>query len=109
MTDYSKENFVLNEAMKRASESTTEFLENFGDRDCCGFAWVTIHPANCRMAKAAVALGIAHKNYAGGVRVHNPSKSGTQALSALECGAESFVQTLRSAGFMKAYMNSRMD
>jgi hypothetical protein len=34
---------VVLEAVAEAAKATNDFLAKHGDRDCCGFAWVTVY------------------------------------------------------------------
>ena len=102
---------VVAMAKRVASAATAKFLAVHGDRDCCGFAWVTVYDVklSTKVGKAFAAAGFS-KAYGGGIQLWNPSGSNTQALTAKEKGAEAFVEVLR-AEFpgIKAYAGSRMD
>jgi hypothetical protein len=74
----------------------------------CGFAWVTIKPANCKAAKYLVAKGMARKAHGGGVSVWNPVGSFTQNMDIKEAGARAFAEVLKEHG-INAYSDSRMD
>jgi len=98
-------------AMAAASNATVEYLYKHGDRDCCGFAWVTIYDVklSTKLGKHLVKLGFS-KAYGGGIQLWNPSKNYTQALTAKEKGAEAYAEVMRKAfPNMKIYAGSRMD
>ena len=96
-------------AVAAAQKATQDFLAKHGDRDACGFAWVTVHGVklNTKLGKALKAAGFA-KAYGGGIQLWNPSGSYTQAITAKEVGAEAYAEVLQKAG-IKAYAGSRMD
>ena len=99
---------AVSEAFEQASKATKSFLSTHGDRDCCGFAWVVVKPANSKLAKYLKTLG-ASNAYRGGVQVWNPSGHPTQALTAKEEGAYAFAKVLRDRLGVWAYAESRMD
>lgn len=74
----------------------------------CGFAWITISPANSRLARWLVSRGLARKNtYEGGVTfyVHDFN----QSLAKKETYAHAFAKVFRDAGFSRVWAHSRMD
>lgn len=110
---------VLDEAFAAAEAKASEWLEKYGDRDCCGFAWVTIKPARGPLVNALKAHPKArvHKNYGagGGIQLWNPSGNPTQSMTPKEDGASAFVEVLRKHGItketsgMEIWTGSRMD
>jgi hypothetical protein len=74
----------------------------------CGFAWVTVKPANCKVAKYLVGKGMARKAHTGGVTVWNPVGSFTQNMDIKEAGSRAFADVLKQHG-INAYSESRMD
>jgi len=96
-------------ALVVAAQATREFLEKHGDRDACGFAWVTVYGVklNTKLGKAMKAAGF-RKAYEGGIQLWNPSGSYTQAITAKEEGARAYADMLTRAG-ITAYAGSRMD
>lgn len=72
----------------------------------CGFAWITIKPANSAFANWLKARGLASKAYGGGVSiwVHDYN----QSMQKKETYAHAFAKVLRDAG-INAYAGSRMD
>lgn len=72
----------------------------------CGFASVTVKPANSKFAKFLVANGLGRKAYNGGVSmsVHQFN----QSLQKKEAYAYAFARVLNEHG-IKAYVDSRMD
>ena len=80
--------------------------EYFVSDGVCGFASVTVKPANCKFAKYLVANGLGRKAYNGGVRmsVHDFN----QSLQKKEAYADAFAKVLRDNG-INAWSESRMD
>ena len=102
---------ALNEAGIQARSAAKAFLQQHGDRDCCGFAWVNVWGvrSNSKLGKALQAAGF-RKDYTGSLQLWNPSKAGVQSLNVLEAGAEAYAQVLRDKlGLEKVYAGSRMD
>jgi hypothetical protein len=91
-----------------AQKATTDFLARYGNRDACGFAWVTVNEkGSTKLGRALKALGF-EKAYGGGLQLWNPSGSYTQCITALEEGARAYAEVLEANG-IKAYVGSRMD
>ena len=79
----------------------------------CGFAWVSLRPANSAFAnflkkEATALIGVTARtdSYAGGVRL--PVFAFNQSLTRKEAYAGAFAKVLGDAGF-RAYADSRMD
>jgi hypothetical protein len=99
---------VHNQASKAAAEATQLFLNRNGDRDCCGFAWVTVREkGSTRLGRALKSVGF-RPAYGGGLQLWNPSRSYTQSITALEEGADAYARVLKAHG-VDAYTGSRMD
>ena len=99
------------EAVAEAAKATNDFLAKHGDRDCCGFAWVTVYDvrSNSKLGKALAGYGF-RKAYGGGLQLWNPSGMGVQSISVLEAGAEAYAQVLKDKlGLDKVYAGSRLD
>ena len=98
------------EASKAAIDATNSFLAAHGDRDCCGFAWTSVFKvrSNSKLGKALIAVGFRKNEYERCLQLWNPSKSGTQAISAKEAGAIAYTNVLRKYG-IEAYAGSRLD
>lgn len=102
---------ALNEAGIQARTAAKQFLNDHGDRDACGFAWVDVYGvrSNSKLGKALQAAGF-RKSYTGSMQLWNPSKFGVQSISVLEAGAEAYAQVLRDKlGLEQCYAGSRMD
>lgn len=96
-------------AMTLASQATQQYLAKNGDRDACGFAWVTTYEkGTTKLVRELKKFGF-RKSYNGGYQLWNPSKSGTQSISALEAGADAAADFLTKALGVKFYSGSRMD
>jgi hypothetical protein len=102
---------ACNEAAMAARTAAKAFHAQYGDRDCCGFAYVNVYGvrSNSKMGKALQAAGF-RKDYTGSLQLWNPSKFPTQSLNILEAGAEAYAQVLRDKlGLEKVYAGSRLD
>jgi hypothetical protein len=101
---------ACNEAAQQARTATKAFLAKHGDRDACGFAWVTVYDvrSNSKLGKALATYGFS-KAYGGGLQLWNPSGNPTQCITAKEEGAEAYAKVLSSKLGLKAYAGSRMD
>jgi hypothetical protein len=72
----------------------------------CGFASVTVKPANSKFAKFLIANGLGRKGYGGGVCMS--IRQFNQSLTKKEAYAYAFASVLNEHG-IKAYVDSRMD
>jgi hypothetical protein len=101
---------ACNEAAQQARTATKAFLAKHGDRDACGFAWVTVYDvrSNSKLGKALATYGFS-KAYGGGLQLWNPSGNPTQCITAKEEGAEAYAKVLKDKLGLKAYAGSRMD
>lgn len=100
---------VMQEAQQAAATATQSFLAKHGDRDACGFAWVTVYEkGSTKMGRALLKAGFS-KAYGGGLQWWNPSGSYTQCISAKEEGAQAAARVLRERLGVEAYAGSRMD
>lgn len=100
---------VVLEAVAEAAKATEDFLAKHGDRDACGFAWVTVYEkGSTKMGRALIAAGFS-KAYGGGLQMWNPSGSWTQCITAKEVGAEAAAKVLTERLGVKAYAGSRLD
>ena len=96
-------------ATQAAAKATEDFLAKHGDRDACGFAWVTVNErGSTKLGRALKAVGF-KPAYGGGLQLWNPSGNWTQCITAKEEGAQAYADVLRAAGIMNAYAGSRMD
>ena len=100
---------VHNSATQAAAKATEDFLAKHGDRDACGFAWVTVYEkGSTKLGRALKAVGF-KPAYGGGLQLWNPSGSWTQCITAKEVGAQAYADVLKQAGIEQAYAGSRMD
>ena len=100
---------VHNTATQAAAKATEDFLAKHGDRDACGFAWVTVYEkGSTKLGRALKAVGF-KPAYGGGLQLWNPSGNWTQCITAKEEGAQAYANVLRQAGIVNAYAGSRMD
>ena len=100
---------IHTEATTAARTAASDFLTKHGDRDCCGFAWVTVYDVklSSKDGKAFKAMGF-DKAYGGGIQLWNPSGIPTQSITAKEDGSRAYANILQANGY-KAYAGSRMD
>lgn len=99
------------EARAAAAQATREFLAKNGDRDMCGFAWVTVYEkGSTKVGKALLAQGF-RKGYGkgAGLDLWNPSGHPTQSITAKEEGAIAAAKVLSERLGVKAYAGSRLD
>ena len=97
------------EACARAAQVTEQFLAQHGDRDACGFAWVTVYEkGSTKLGRALLKQGF-RKAYGGGLQMWNPSGSHTQCISAKEEGAIVAARILTERLGVRAYAGSRLD
>ena len=100
---------VLDTAQSAARKATEDFLAKHGDRDACGFAWVTVYEkGSTKLGRALKSVGF-KPAYGGGLQLWNPSGHGTQSMSVKEEGARAYAEVLRKFGIEKAYAGSRPD
>ena len=100
---------AVQEAKAEAAKATNAFLAQHGDRDACGFVWVTVYEkGSTKLGRALLKNGF-RKAYGGGLEMWNPSGSYTQAITAKEVGAEAAARVLTERLGVKAYAGSRMD
>jgi hypothetical protein len=76
------------------------------DDGACGFAWVTVRPANCAFANWAKKTGLMRKAYDGGVQ-YWVSEFG-QSVDRKTAFAGAYARVLSEAG-INAYAGSRLD
>jgi len=99
---------IVAEARAAAAKATEQFLQTHGDRDACGFAWLTVYEkGSTKLGRALIKEGFS-KAYSGGLQLWNPSGSYTQAITAKEEGAIAAARVFEKHG-IKAYAGSRMD
>ena len=92
-----------------AREAAAAAHARIGERDACGFAWVTVFDvrSNSKLGKMLAEHGF-RKAYGGGLQLWDPSKHPTQSVSVLEAGASAMAAELKAAG-LTAYAGSRLD
>ena len=80
-----------------------------GERDACGFAFVTVYDVRCnsKVGKLLANYGF-RKAYGGGLQLWDPSKHPTQSVSVLAAGADAMARELKAIG-LTAYAGSRLD
>ncbi len=90
-------------------EAAADMHSKIGERDACGFAWVTVYDvrSNSKVGKLLANYGF-RKAYNGGLQLWDPSKHPTQSISVLEAGADAMAKELQALG-LKAYAGSRLD
>ena len=99
---------VHNTASAAAAKATANWISAHGDRDCCGFAWVTVREkGSTKLGRALKSVGF-KPAYGGGLQLWNPSGNSTQSITAKEEGADAYAKVLKQYG-VDAYSGSRMD
>ena len=101
---------IHEEGIVAAQQATQDYLAKHGDRDCCGFAWVTCYEkGTSKFVRELKKLGF-RRSYSGGYELWNPSGSYTQCITAKEVGADAYIKVMRKYfPEIKIYSNSRMD
>ena len=100
------------QALVEAHRKAQDWLQQHGDRDACGFAWVDIYGvrSNSKLGKALIANGFRKDSYRKSLCYWNPAQVGAQSVSALEAGANAFVQVFRNTfDDIRIYAGSRLD
>ena len=96
-------------ATHAAAKATEDFLAKHGDRDACGFAWVTVYEkGSTKLGRALKAVGF-KPAYGGGLQLWNPSGNWTQCITAKEQGAQAYADVLTKFGIENAFAGSKMD
>ena len=100
----------LNEAMKSAKAAAADMYAKIGERDCCGFGWVTVYDvrSNSKLGKLLAKHGFS-KAYNGGLQLWDPAGYPTQSISVKEAGAYAYAAVLQEELGLKAYGGSRLD
>ena len=100
---------VLIQAKDAAVNAAQVAYAQIGERDACGFAWVTVYKvrSNSKLGKVLAEAGFS-KAYGGGLQLWNPSGHCTQSISVKEAGAYAYAEQLKALG-LEAYAGSRMD
>jgi len=102
-------NQVVAEAKLAAQKATEDFLAKHGDRDACGFAWITCYEkGSTKIGKALTKAGFS-KAYGSGLQMWNPSGSWTQCITAKEVGAQAAAKIISERLGVTCYAGSRMD
>ena len=101
---------VLNEALVASKLAALDMYAKIGERDCCGFGWVTVYDvrSNSKVGKLLAKHGFS-KAYNGGLQLWDPSGVPTQSISVKEAGAYAYATILQDKLGLKAYGGSRMD
>lgn len=102
---------AVNEAAQAARTAAKLALQQYGDRDACGFAWVDVYKvrSNSKLGKALQAAGF-RKSYTGSLQLWNPSQAYVQSVGILEAGAEAYARVLKERlGLESCYAGSRLD
>ena len=104
---------VVEQAIQRglvaARQAAAEKHQQVGERDACGFAFVTVFDvrSNSKLGKLLANYNF-RKAYGGGLQLWDPSKHPTQSVSVLEAGASAMARELKAVG-LTAYAGSRLD
>ncbi len=109
-TDLTQVKIVLHQAKQAAEQAAVTAYAQIGERDACGFAWVTVYKvrSNSKLGKVLAEAGFS-KSYTGGLQLWNPSGHGTQSIGVKEAGAIVYAGYLKSQLGLEAYAGSRLD
>jgi hypothetical protein len=97
---------IVTQCQNPLDDSSTPVRQYFVEDGVCGFASITVKPANSAFAKYLKLHHRAHKSYYGGVSL--PVRDFNQSLQKKEAYAYAFAKVLNQAG-INAYVESRMD
>ena len=97
---------VVQQRENPLNDGSSLVREYFVADGVCGFASVTVKPANSKFAKYLIANGLGRKGYGGGVCMS--VRQFNQSLTKKEAYAYAFASVLNEHG-IKAYAESRMD
>ena len=101
---------VLNQAQVVSRLAAAEAYRQVGERDCCGFAWVSVYDvrSNSKLGKLLAAHGFS-RAYNGGLQLWDPAHYPSQSISVKEAGADAYAEVLVNELGLKAYGGSRLD
>ena len=101
---------VLAKALVVSKLAAAEMYRQIGERDCCGFAWVSVYDvrSNSKLGKWLASVGF-RKAYNGGLQLWDPAGYPTQSISVKEAGAYAYAEVLVNELGLKAYGGSRLD
>ena len=101
---------VLAKALVVSKLAAAEAYRKIGERDCCGFAWVSVYDvrSNSKLGKLLAQHGFS-KAYGGGLQLWDPAHYPTQSISVKEAGAYAYAEVLSNELGLKAYGGSRLD
>ena len=101
---------TLARASQAAKAAALAMHAKIGERDCCGFAWVSVYDvrSTSKLGKLLAKHGFG-KAYNGGLQLWDPSRHPTQSISVLEAGAYAYAEVLVNELGLKAYGGSRLD
>ena len=101
---------VLAKALVVSKLAAAEMYSKIGERDCCGFAWVSVYDvrSNSKLGKWLASAGFS-KAYNGGLQLWDPAGYPTQSISVKEAGAYAYAEVLVNELGLKAYGGSRLD
>lgn len=108
--DIKQVEIVLHQAKVAATDAARVAYITIGERDACGFAWVTVRGVriNSKVGKELVKAGFS-KAWNGGLQLWNPSGHVTQSISVKEAGAIVYAGYLKGQLGLDASAGSRMD
>ena len=97
---------VMHDVARKAAQDA---FAKYGDRDCCGFARITVYEkGSTKMGRALLKAGF-RKAYNGGLEMSASRYTNCQSLNIAEAAAEAAAKFLTEHLGVKAYDNSRMD
>ena len=101
---------VLAKALVVSKLAAADIHSKIGERDCCGFAWVSVYDvrSNSKLGKLLAKHGFS-KAYGGGLQLWDPAHYPSQSISVKEAGAYAYAEVLVNELGLKAYGGSRLD
>ena len=99
-----------NAAVEFAKDVANKYLEQYGDRDACGFSWVKADvDGRSKIAKELKKIGF-DKAWNYGYDLWNPSKMYVQSISVLEKGSDAYAAKMNELLETNVFFaQSRMD
>lgn len=101
---------IHNEASVAANLAQADYLQQYGDRAYCGFAWVNVYVdrTNSKEAKELLKIGFRKDYRPKCLCFWKPGAYNGQSMDVHEAGARAYAEVLSKHGF-RAYMGSRAD
>ena len=101
---------IKNEAEVAANLAQATFLQQHGEMNYCGFAWVNVYVerTNSKAAKELLSIGFKKDYVPKRLNLWSPGNYKGQCMATLEAGARAYADVLNKYG-IRAYAGSRPD